>query len=139
VHAYAGTPIGAILARTLTEMWISPHLARRCKLLMLAVIARGLGCEGCAVEISGTLENEGLSPAALSHVLAHLDAPELDSTERLLLPFARETIWYQPAAIQRRARLLRDRLSGPQLLEAIGVAALGNGLCRLGATVMEPS
>jgi AhpD family alkylhydroperoxidase len=139
VQAYAGTPIGAMLARTLKEMWISPHLTRRCKLLMLAVIARGLGCEVCAGEISGTLEKEGLSPAALSHVLAHLDAPELDSTERLLLPFARETIWYQPAAIQQRARFLRERLSGTQLLEAIGVAALGNGLCRLGPTVMEHS
>jgi AhpD family alkylhydroperoxidase len=139
VQTYQGTPIGAILGRTLTEMWASPHLTRRCKLLMLAVIARGLGCEICAVEISQGLQEEGLSNAAHSHVLAHLDAPELDSIERLLLPFARETIWYEPAAIQRRARALRERLSAPQLLEAIGVAALGNGLCRLGPMVMDHS
>ena len=41
-------------------------------------------------------------------------------------------------SIQRRARALRDHLSGPQLLEAIGVASLANGLCRLGAMVAGP-
>jgi hypothetical protein len=30
---------------------------------------------------------------------------------------------------------LREQLSEPQLVEAIGVAALGNGLCRMGAIV----
>jgi hypothetical protein len=33
--------------------------------------------------------------------------------------------------------MLRDRLSSPQFLEAIGVASLANGLCRMGATVMD--
>jgi AhpD family alkylhydroperoxidase len=137
VETYAGSPIGAILARTLVEMWASPHLTRRCKLLMIAVIARGLGCEVCAPEVSEALRTEGLKESTLAQVLTHLDAPELDAIERLLVPFARETIWYEPAPLQRRARMLRDRLSGPQLLEAIGVASLANGLCRMGATVMD--
>jgi AhpD family alkylhydroperoxidase len=139
VKTYAGSPIGSMLGRTLAEMWASPHLTRRCKLLMLAVIARGLGCGVCALEVSEALEREGLKKSALTQVLTHLDAPELDSIERLLVPFARETIWYEPAALQRRARTLRDRLSDPQLLEAIGVAALANGLCRMGAMVMDHS
>jgi hypothetical protein len=122
VETYAGSPIGAILARTLAEMWASAHLTRRCKLLMIAVIAR---------------RREGLKESTLAQILSHLDAPELDDIERRLVPFARETIWYEPSAIQRRARLLRDRLSRPQLLEAIGVAALANGLCRMGATVLD--
>jgi hypothetical protein len=137
VETYAGSPIGAILARTLAEMWASPHLTRRCKLLMLAVIARGLGCKVCAPEVSEALRREGLKESTLAQVLTHLDAPELDPIERLLVPFARETIWYEPAPLQRRARMLRDRLSGPLLLEAIGVASLANGLCRMGATVMD--
>jgi hypothetical protein len=83
------------------------------------------------------LEGEGLNESAVAQVLTHLDAPELDPVERLLVPFARETIWYEPVSVQRRARALCDRLSGPQLLEAIGVAALANGLCRLGAMVMD--
>ncbi|HXV79692.1 MAG TPA: hypothetical protein VEG60_07420 [Candidatus Binatia bacterium] len=139
VATYAGSPIGAILARTLAEMWASPHLTRRCKLLMIAVIARGLGCEVCAPEISEALRREGLKESTVAQVLSHLDAPELDNIERLLVPFARDTIWYEPAPLQRRARVLCDRLTGPQFLEAIGVVSLANGLCRLGATVMDPN
>jgi alkylhydroperoxidase family enzyme len=139
VKSYAGSPIGSTLGRTLAEMWASSHLTRRCKLLMIAVIARGLGCEVCALEVSEALESEGLNKSALAQVLSHLDAPELDAIERLLVPFARETIWYEPAVLQRRARTLRDHLSSPQLLEAIGVASLANGLCRMGAMVLDHS
>jgi AhpD family alkylhydroperoxidase len=137
VKAYAGSPIAPALGRTIEEMWASLHLTRRCKLLMLAVVARGLGCEVCALEIGEALQREGLDQATLTQILTHLDAAELDDLERLLVRFARETIWYEPAALQRRARALRDRLSGPQLVEAIGVASLANGLCRMGAMVME--
>jgi alkylhydroperoxidase family enzyme len=114
-------------------MWTSGVLTRRCKLLMLAVIARGLSCADCAAEVAPALAGEGLEGAALDAILNHLDGPELDETERLVVPFARETIWYEPARIQRRARVLKERLTEPQLVEAIGVAALGNGLCRMGA------
>ena len=137
MKACAGSPIAPALARTLEEMWASPHLTRRCKLLMLAVIARGLACEVCALEVGEALQREGLTEAALTQVLTHLDAPELDPVERVLVPFARETIWFEPAPMQRRARALRDRLSSPQILEAIGVAALANGLCRMSAMVLD--
>jgi AhpD family alkylhydroperoxidase len=137
VKAYAGSPIAQALGRTLGEMWASPHLTRRCKLLMLAVVARGLACQVCATDICEVLQHEGLGQAALTRILTHLDAPELDPVERLLVPFARETIWYEPALVQRRARALRDHLADAQLLEAIGVAALANGLCRMGAMVTE--
>lgn len=135
VKAFEGSPIAPTLARTLDAMWESEHLTRRCKLLILAVIARGLSCEGCAGELARALAAEGLEGAALQRILTHLDGPELDPLERLLVPFARETIWYEPVRVQRRARALREQMSEPQLLEAIGVAALGNGLCRMGAIV----
>jgi AhpD family alkylhydroperoxidase len=137
VKSCAGSPIGSALGRTLAEMWASPHLTRRCKLLMVAVIARGLGCDVCALEVSEALVSERLKKETIAQVLNHLDAPELDPVERLLVPFARETIWYEPAVLQRRARALRDRLSPPQLLEAIGVVSLANGLCRMGAMVLD--
>ncbi len=135
VKAFAGSPIAPALAKTLAEMWASPGLTLRCKLLMFAVIARGLGCDGCASEAARALRAEGLSEAELTSVLTHLDAPGLDPVERVLVPFARETIWYEPAALQRRARTVRDQLSGTQFLESVGVLALANGLCRLGAMV----
>ncbi len=137
VAAYAGSPIGPALGRTLEEMWASRHLSRRCKLLMFAVIACGLPCEVCVTEVSEALVREGLPAPTIAQILAHLDAPELDPVERLLVPFARETIWYEPAEVQRRARALRGPLSDEQLIEAIGVAALANGLCRMAATVIE--
>ncbi|HEX2541440.1 MAG TPA: hypothetical protein VHM00_10200 [Caldimonas sp.] len=133
VGAYAGSPIAAALARTLEGMWRSQHLTRRCKLLMLAVIARGLSCGPCTEDLAPALAAEGIDAAALETILTHLAGPELDELERVLVPFARETIWYEPARIQRRARALREQMSEPQLVEAIGVAALGNGLCRMGA------
>jgi alkylhydroperoxidase family enzyme len=139
LKAYAGSPIALTLGRTIEEMLESPILTRRCKLLMLAVIARGLSCQACAAEIAEALQREGLDEPALIQVLMHLDAPELDDAERVLVHFARETIWYEPAALQRRTRALRNRLSGPQLIESIGVASLANGLCRMGAMVMGHS
>jgi alkylhydroperoxidase family enzyme len=139
VRAYAGSPIAPAMVQVLDGMWASPHLTRRCKLLILAVVARGLGCEACAPELAESLQKEGLSEATLARVLTHLDAPELDPVERVLVPFARETIWFEPATIQRRARALRDRLSAVQILEGIGVAALANGFCRLGAAVLGHS
>jgi AhpD family alkylhydroperoxidase len=139
VEAFAGSPIGPVLAKTLAEMWASTGLTRRCKLLMFAVIARGLSCGACASEAARSLRKEGFSEEALSSVLTHLDSPELDPVERVLVPFARETIWYEPAPLQRRARGVRDRLSGTEFLEAIGVLSLANGLCRLGATLADHS
>jgi len=139
IERYAGSPIATALGQTIGEMWASPHLSRRCKLLIFAVIARGLGCDVCALEVRKALEAEGLNEATLARILTHLDAPELDEVERLLVRFARETIWYDPAALQRRARSLRDRLSVPQLIEVIGVTSLANGLCRMGAMVMGHS
>jgi AhpD family alkylhydroperoxidase len=87
VQAYAGSPIGPALGRTLEGMWASPHLPRRCKLLMLAVVARGLACEVCALEVGEALQREGLSAATVAQVLTHLDASELDPVERLLGPW----------------------------------------------------
>ena len=137
VEAYAGSPIAPTLAEIIEGLWASPLLTRRCKLLMLAVVARGLGCAACASEVGEALARQGMSEPVLAQVLTHLDAPELDATERLLVRFARETIWFEPATLQRRARALREQLSMPQLVEAIGVASLANGLCRMGAMVLE--
>ncbi len=140
IQAYADSPIAPALARTMNEMWVSPHLSRRCKLLMFGVISRGLPCEICELEVGRALQHEGLDAEAVSRVLSHLDGPELQPVERLLMAYARETLWYQPAILQRHTRMLRDQLSSEQLVEAIGVAALANGVCRMAAVVMaEPA
>jgi AhpD family alkylhydroperoxidase len=140
IAAFGHSPIGAALARALDEMWASTVLSRRCKLLIFAVVSRGLPCEVCEVEVGQALQREGLDAIAVSRLLTHLDGPELEPLERLLMQFARETLWYEPATLQRHTRVLRNQLGTEQLIEAIGVAALANGLCRMAAVVMaEPA
>jgi len=64
-----------------------------------------------------------------------LSGPGLDAETCALVAFARDTIWYQADQIQRRARELRERLSEAKFVEAIGVVALANTLCRLCAAM----
>jgi hypothetical protein len=98
---------------------------------MFAVIGHGLGSQNSRDEITRVLEAEGLAPADAEKILAHLGGPGVDADESALLAFARDTIWYQPVQIQRRARELRKRLPVAQFVEALGVAALANSVCRL--------
>jgi len=140
IAAFGDSPIAPALAHALDEMWASRHLSRRCKLLMFAVVSRGLPCEVCELEISGALQREGLDAATVARLLTHLDGPELEPIERLLMSYARETLWYQPAVLQRHTRMLRGHLSAEQLVEAVGVAALANGICRMAAAILnEPA
>lgn len=137
IRAFDGSPIAPALAQALAEAWASPILTRRCKALLFAVVAQALECRISAAAIGPALANEGFSSGEIARLLSHLDAPQLTPVERDLLGFARETVWYQPARIQRRARALRDQLSDEQLTEAVGVLALANALCRLAAAVVE--
>ena len=132
---FEGSPIGPVLESVLKDLWASPILSRRAKALMFAVIGHGLGCQNSSEEIAGVLEAEGLTPADAEQILAHLGGPGLDAKETALLAFARDTIRYEPIQIQRRARELRERLSAAQFVEAVGVVALANSLCRLCAAL----
>ncbi len=132
---FEGSPIGPVLACVLDDLWASPILSRHCKALMFAVIGHGLGCQNSRDEVARVLAAEGLAPAEAEKILAHLDGPGLAGEESALLAFARDTIWYEPIQIQRRARELRERLSAAQFVEAIGVVSLANALCRLCAAL----
>lgn len=139
VNAYAGSPIGPAIAATLDEVWASPLLTRRCKALLFAIVATGLDCAVSLADARAVLKAEGVPDAVVARALTHLHAPELDEVENLLLPFARDTIWYQPAPVQRRARELLQRLSPAQFVEAVGVLSLANALCRLTPAVLARS
>ncbi len=132
---YRDSPIGPVLVRTLDGMWNSSILSRRCKALMFAVIAHGLGCESSRADIAAVLESEGMTAQGAEKIIAHLGGDALADEESALLAFARDTIWYEPIQIQRRARGLRDQLSVAQFVEAIGVASLANSLSRLCAVL----
>jgi alkylhydroperoxidase family enzyme len=134
----AGLPHARVLRRTLDAAWDSPHLSPRAKALVFAVIARGLGSAAAEREACRLLAAEGMPADAIRESLANLASPALDATEARILPYVRETIWYQPAQVQRRGRALGEQLGHTLLLETIGVAALANMVCRI-ALAVDPA
>jgi AhpD family alkylhydroperoxidase len=127
-----GLPLAGELRRVLDEMWCSSILSTRSKALIFAVVARALGCPCSEQESRRLLLDEGLDENDVEEILAHLSSPKLDDIEAVIVPFARETVWYEAAQIQRRAREVQQRLSAAQFLELIAVCGLANAVCRLG-------
>jgi alkylhydroperoxidase family enzyme len=95
------------------------------------VIAKTMGCVDCLEGSRRGLHASGIGDGDIDQVLATLDAPVLDDTERRLLPWARETVRYRASDIQTRTAELASELSEQQLLEAVGTAALANATVRL--------
>ena len=124
-------PIAHILRQVVDEAWKPRILTPRVKALVFAVVARTLGSTLAERGASELLLKEGLNRVAVEEILSHLSSTTLDPVEGTILPFARETVWYNQAQIQRRAVAVRDRLGEEQFLELIGVAALANAVCRL--------
>jgi len=133
VEALAGLPAGRVLRRVLDDACASPALPRPTKLLVFAVVARTLGAEASEREAARLLDECGVAPATLASALRHLHAPELDAVDAAVVPFARETVRYRPAEVQRQARALLPLLGPERLVDLVGVAALANAVCRLGA------
>ncbi|MDX1649417.1 MAG: hypothetical protein R3263_06150 [Myxococcota bacterium] len=133
-----GLPIGRGVRQAIEMAWSSPHLSRRARALVIAVIGLGLGCELSVREATRILGEEGLAPDEVERILRDLASPRLTPVEAVVVPFARETIWYRPAQVQRRAREVHAKLTGPQFLDLVGTSALGNLLCRLGPVLRLP-
>jgi AhpD family alkylhydroperoxidase len=131
VNALHGLAVAPALRRAIDAMWRSEGLPRRTRGLVCATIARALGCPTAEVEAVGLLADEGVDPAVVDGVLAHLDAPGLTDAERVLVRFARETVWYEPSPLQRRAREIREQLTEREFVEAVGTVSMANMLCRL--------
>ncbi len=131
VAALDDSPSAGVFRRSIDGALGSPVLPRRTKALMLAVIARSLGCTYSEGEARALLEPEGFARSDVDEVLRSLGSPRLDAREGRLLPLARETVRYQPGTIQRRVREACAAMGPDETLEAVGIAALGNALCRL--------
>ena len=132
VAALDGAPAARVLRRAIDDAWASEVLPRRTKTLVFAVVARALGCARSEVESRVALEREGLGARDVDEVLATLASARLDAREARLVPFARETVRYhRTVPIQRRMREVARGLEPAETLEAIGVVALANAVCRL--------
>ena len=77
------------------------------------------------------LREQGFAKAEIDQILTHLSSPALSEIEQLLVPLARETVWYQPVQIQRRFAALQSKVSNEQFLYFLGTVSLMNSLCRL--------
>ncbi len=127
-----GLPMARQLRIVLDRMWSSNAITPRAVPLVFAVIARALGCAASEREATRLLVERGLTVDEVQEILTHLSSPALDEIEREIVPLARETVWYQPAQIQRRCREFQDLVTREQMLEFVGVASLANAVCRLG-------
>jgi alkylhydroperoxidase family enzyme len=136
-HELNGLPVARISQEILNSAWHSPILTQRAKALIFAVVARGLGSQRSEAEAKRLLAPLGLDEDQVNEILAHLASPDLDPIEAAIVPYARETIRYRPADIQRRGRKLREQLSVEQFLELIGVVSLANAICRLSLVLCE--
>ncbi len=135
VNALDGLPLAADLHAVLEAMWQSSPLPGRSVSLIFAVVARALGSTHCESEARRQLAGHGLGEDEVDQVLAHLSSPRLSEQESVLVPFARETVWYQPAQIQRRCADIQQRVGKPAFLHFLGIVSLVNAICRIGFVV----
>jgi len=131
VSALGGSPSARVVRSMIDAAVSSEILPRRTKMLMIAVVARAIGSALVEREARDALLGEELTADDVDEVLRTLGAPALDARERRLVPFARETVHYQAATIQRRFRGVAGDLSPAEILETAGVVGLANAICRL--------
>ena len=135
VNALDGLPVAPRLRAVLDACLRESALGPRATALVFAVIGRGLGCPLSEQEGRRMLRTDGMSDADIDAALTHLDAPVLTPLERAAATLARDSIWPQPAPLQRQARAIRSLFSRRQFIDLIGVASLANACCRLAVAV----
>jgi alkylhydroperoxidase family enzyme len=135
VNALDGLPVAPRLRTALDACLRGSSLGPRATALVFAVVARGLGCPLSEQEGRRLLQADGMPAEEIDTALAHLTAPSLGALERTAAALARDSIWPQPATLQRHVRSVRPLFSRRQFVDLIGCAALANACCRLSAAV----
>lgn len=131
-----GTVAGRVV-QIATRRWLrrgGDGLPLRTKLLMLAVVAHGLSCEGLKARIRETLVgDEQVSESAFTAAVEHLRGEDLSSQESDLLSLARASIRYTARDIQQSVRETTQSLSRLQTIDTVATLGLSNALARLHA------
>ena len=131
VATLTGLPGASIFKTALDGAFASAVLPRSVKALMFAVVARTLGCRTSEVEARKLLAAEGLSDDEVDSALVTLQSPRLSQRDARLIPWVRNTVYYQTAMVQKQTAALAAEIGDAAILEAIGVAALANATVRL--------
>jgi alkylhydroperoxidase family enzyme len=135
INAFDGVPLAKRLRAAIDACLRGSSLGPRATALVFAVVGRGIGCALTEREATRMLCASGFPAEEVEPALAHLAAPSLGAVERAAATLARDSIWPQPAALQRQARAVREQLTRTQFIDLIGTASLANALCRLGIGV----
>lgn len=135
VNALDGLPLAPRLRSAIDACLRASSLGPRVTALVFAVVARGIGCPLSEAEAVAMLRADGVPAAEIEPALAHLAAPWLGVRERAAAALARDSIWPQPAALQRHARSVRPLFTRQEFVDLIGTAALANAVCRLAVAV----
>jgi hypothetical protein len=133
VDTVRDTPVGAILDR-LAEQWLSDNraLARRTKLLMLAVVARGIPAPQLEATVQATLrEDHSVSETAFEAAVDHFGGAAVDAAAEPRLRLARASIRYDFGPIKRIARNCTRDLDRAGTLETLASIGLANAVARL--------
>jgi alkylhydroperoxidase family enzyme len=131
VATLAGLPGATIFRTALDGAFASAVLPRSVKALMFAVVARTLGCRISEIEARKLLVAEGFSDDEIDSALLTLRSPRLSQRDARLIPWVRNTVYYQTAMVQQQTATLATEIGDAAILEAIGVAALANATVRL--------
>jgi len=131
IQALPEAPVAAWFAEQVHASFTAPAIPRRTKFLILAVIARTLGCPFCEDAARADLETLGIDHEGSGKILDSLSGPGVTADEARLLDWARETVRYETGPIQKRTRALGASVSAGVLLEAVGIAAISNTAARL--------
>lgn len=127
----AGLPLARIMKNALEGAFASDVLDRSTKALMFAVVARTLECALCESCARDMLLDDGIAQSDIDLALANLHSDHLRQSDAGLLSWARATVYYDIAAIQRESRELLLEIGENALIEAIGVASLANAIVRM--------
>lgn len=131
VALFDGLPLAQDLRDALDRCFESRVLSPFATPLAFAIVGRALGCPASEQEATGILRRRGMEAEMVEGLLTNLSAPGADPVDERVAALARETVWYEPAQVQRRCQTLREGLGREQILDLVGTVALANTVCRL--------
>jgi len=135
IRSLRGTCVGHVV-HAITRRWTEEEsaLSLRTKLLMLAVVARGLGGRALEERARTLLADRfGVSTDALTAAVKHLRGPAVEGPGAGLLRLARASTRYEAHSIQQMVPEHTRELSRAETIDTVATLGVCNALARLRA------